>query len=166
HLRLERFLKILYFQLVATGQSCCPGVILEGKCYQFFREPKRAEDAQSFCQKHFPGGHLASITSRHVHREVMNMMLRQSGACTSTWIGGLRYLETGRFIWLDGSHWSYADWLSGDPHNPAHVEDCVELLPLGNGKFNDFTCWEPQAFICCYPSLQRAPFISAYISDL
>lgn len=21
----------------------------------------------------------------------------------------------------------------------------------GNGKFNDFTCWEPQAFICSYP---------------
>ncbi|XP_037646217.1 histone acetyltransferase KAT6B-like isoform X2 [Sebastes umbrosus] len=137
--------------LMMNGKSHCPGVILEEKCYQFFKEPKRAADAEFFCQEHFAGGHLASITSQHIHREVMNMMLRQNGAYTRTWIGGLRYLETGRFLWLDGSHWSYADWLSGEPNNTSDVEDCVEVLAHGNGKFNDFTCWEPQAFICSYP---------------
>ncbi|XP_038575760.1 cytadherence high molecular weight protein 1 [Micropterus salmoides] len=135
--------------LSATGPSCYPGVVLERKCYQFFQGPKRAADAQLFCQEHFPGGHLASITSPHIHREVMKMMLRQNGEYIRTWIGGLRYLDTGRFVWLDGSHWSYADWLSGEPNNTAAVENCVEVL--GNGKFNDFTCWEPQAFICSHP---------------
>lgn len=48
---------------------------------------------QLFCQDHFPGGHLASITSHYIHKEVMNMMLRQNGAHTRTWIGGLRYLQ-------------------------------------------------------------------------
>ncbi|KAK9537806.1 hypothetical protein VZT92_005385 [Zoarces viviparus] len=133
------------------GRSHCPGVTLEGKCYQFFRGPKRAADAEFFCQEHVAGGHLASITGQHIHREVMNMMLRQNGALTRSWIGGLRYLKTGRFIWLDGSHWSYADWLSGEPNNTADIEECVEVLAYGNGKFNDFTCWEPQAFICSYP---------------
>ncbi|XP_018557917.1 low affinity immunoglobulin epsilon Fc receptor [Lates calcarifer] len=133
------------------GGHCCPGVELERKRYQFFKGPLRAEDAEFFCQAQFPGGHLASITSHRIHREVMNMMLRQNGAYTRTWIGGLRYLETGRFIWLDGSPWGYADWLSGEPNNTVNKENCVELLALGNGKFNDFTCWEPQAFICSYP---------------
>ncbi|KAM6955214.1 uncharacterized protein PEZ65_001131 [Lycodopsis pacificus] len=133
------------------GRSHCPGVTLEGRCYQFFRGPKTAADAEFFCQEHVAGGHLASITGQHIHREVMNMMLRQNGALTRSWIGGLRYLKTGRFIWLDGSHWSYADWLSGEPNNTADIEECVEVLPHGNGKFNDFTCWEPQAFICSYP---------------
>ncbi|XP_044073148.1 probable serine/threonine-protein kinase kinX isoform X2 [Siniperca chuatsi] len=132
------------------GWSCSSGVILEGKCYRFFKGPKRAADAEFFCQEHFPGGHLASITSQHIHREVMNMMLWQNGAYTRTWIGGLRYLDTGRFVWLDGSRWGYADWLSGEPNNTADLEDCVEVLAHGNGKFNDFTCWEPQAFICSY----------------
>ncbi|XP_054471751.1 lectin-like [Anoplopoma fimbria] len=104
-----------------------------------------------FCQEHVAGGHLASITSQHIHREVMNMMQRQNGALTRSWIGGLRYLKTGRFIWLDGSHWSYADWLSGEPNNTSDVEECVEVLAHGNGKFNDFTCREHQAFICSYP---------------
>ncbi|XP_075967916.1 lectin [Anarhichas minor] len=139
-------------------RSHCPGVTLEGRCYQFFKGPKTAADAEFFCQEHVAGGHLASITGQHIHREVMNMMLRQNGALTRSWIGGLRYLKvcvlsqgTGRFIWLDGSHWSYADWLSGEPNNTADIEECVEVLAHGNGKFNDFTCWEPQAFICSYP---------------
>ncbi|XP_075896196.1 uncharacterized protein LOC142897626 [Nelusetta ayraudi] len=135
---------------VATRQSNCPGVILYGKCYQFFREPKRAESAELFCQDRFPGGHLASITNAFVHRELMNL-IRQNGLSIRTWIGGLRYLQTNRFIWLDGSQWNYEDWLSGEPNHTSGLENCVELLPYGNGKFNDFTCWEPQAFICSYP---------------
>ncbi|KAI4806070.1 hypothetical protein KUCAC02_010658 [Chaenocephalus aceratus] len=74
------------------GQSCSPGVMIEGKCYQFFKEPKKAADAEFFCQDHFSGGHLASISSPHVHREVMNL-IRQNGGLTRTWVGGLRYLE-------------------------------------------------------------------------
>lgn len=38
------------------------------------------------------------------------------------------FSQTGRFIWLDGAHWNYADWLPGEPNNTANVEDCVELL--------------------------------------
>ncbi|XP_063744733.1 trichohyalin-like isoform X2 [Eleginops maclovinus] len=132
------------------GRSCYPGVMLEGKCYQFFKEPKRAADAEFFCQEHFSGGHLASITSPHIHRGVMNLILQQNGALTRTWVGGLRNVETDRFIWLDGSHWGFADWLSGEPNHTSDKEHCVEVLPQGNGKFNDFTCWEPQAFICSF----------------
>ncbi|XP_035460283.2 probable serine/threonine-protein kinase kinX isoform X1 [Scophthalmus maximus] len=137
--------------MVQRGYRCSAGVVLEGKCYQFFKGPMRAADAEFFCQAQFPGGHLASITSDHIHRKLMSMMLSLNGAYTRTWIGGLRYLETGRFIWLDGSRWSYADWLSGEPNNTSDLEDCVEVLAFGNGKFNDFTCWEPQAFICSHP---------------
>ncbi len=99
--------------------------------------------------------------------------------------------QTGHFVWLDGAHWKYADWLPGEPNNTADVEDCIELLRFGkkrtvaklnwkdtdkllflllcwtkyefapefliifvclsaNGQFNDFTCWEPQSFVCSY----------------
>lgn len=36
---------------------------------------------------------MASITSQKIHRELMSLILRQNGAYTRTWIGGLRYLK-------------------------------------------------------------------------
>ncbi|XP_072542262.1 uncharacterized protein [Salminus brasiliensis] len=126
----------------------CSGVVIDGKCYVFFRGPKKAPDAQFFCQDNFPSGHLASVTSSYIHSHMMGLMDRNGGR-TRTWIGGLRYLDTGRFIWLDGARWHYADWLPGEPNNTAGVENCVELL--SNGKFNDMPCWDLRAFICSYP---------------
>ncbi|CAG5865750.1 unnamed protein product [Menidia menidia] len=126
----------------------CSGLLFEGKCYQFFREPKDAEASELFCQESFPGGHLASITSAELHREVMKLILKENGHRTRTWVGGLRNLKTNGFIWIDGSRWGYADWLSGEPNNTSRVENCLEVL--GSGKFNDFTCWEPQTFLCSF----------------
>ncbi|XP_041857014.1 lectin-like [Melanotaenia boesemani] len=80
----------------------------------------------------------------------MDLILKENGHYTRTWVGGIRFLDTNSFVWLDGSHWSYDDWLSGEPNSTSGVEDCLEVLSLGNGKFNDFTCWEPQPFICSY----------------
>uniref|UniRef100_A0A8C8ET38 C-type lectin domain-containing protein n=1 Tax=Oncorhynchus tshawytscha TaxID=74940 RepID=A0A8C8ET38_ONCTS len=137
-------------QFEPTGRSSCSGVVLEGKCYQFFRGPKTASDAEFYCQDNVPRG-LASITSQTIHRQVMGLMLQQIGKYTRTWVGGLRYLDTGRFIWLDGAHWHYQDWLPGEPNYTAGVENCLELLALGNGMFNDMPCWDLRAFVCSHP---------------
>lgn len=40
-------------------------------------------------------------------------------------------------------------WIA-EPHAPGFLI-CRLFWLSGNGKFNDFTCWEPQAFICSYP---------------
>ncbi|KAI1885171.1 hypothetical protein AGOR_G00217440 [Albula goreensis] len=130
------------------GGQACGGVVIRGKCYQFFRGPKKAADAEFYCQDHFPDGHLASVSSRYIHLQMMVLMAK-NGGYTRTWIGGFNYLKTGRFLWLDGSSWGYADWLPGEPNFTANVEDCVELL--SNGKFNDMPCWDLRAFICSYP---------------
>ncbi|KAM3608157.1 uncharacterized protein V6R79_020133 [Siganus canaliculatus] len=132
----------------STRWGYCPGVVSGRNCYRVYRGPKKAEDAELFCQNNFFRGHLASISNKYTHFRVMYMIQRQIGY-TRTWIGGLRYLQTGRFIWLDGERWSYASWLPGEPNDTVGVEDCVELL--ANGRFNDFTCRTPQAFLCSYP---------------
>ncbi|XP_034550141.1 probable inactive protein kinase DDB_G0270444 [Notolabrus celidotus] len=134
----------------ATRQSYCSGLLLGETCYLFFQEQKRAADAEFYCQDSFPGGHLASVTSQNIHREVIELMLQENGTLTDSWIGGLRYLDTGRFIWLDGSQWDYSDWLSGEPSNNAE-EECVKMAALGKGKFSGSTCSEPQSFICSFP---------------
>lgn len=43
----------------------------------------------------------------------------------------MHVFQTGRFIWLDGSRWTYADWLAGEPNNTSNLEDCVEVLAFG-----------------------------------
>ncbi|XP_063070674.1 FK506-binding protein 5 [Engraulis encrasicolus] len=144
----ERYLDGELHDEVATRRSYCGGVTIEGRCYQFFRGPKQAWDAEFYCQDHFPNGHLASVTNSFIHRQMMNLMA-QNGGYTRTWVGGLRYLDTGRFIWLDGAQWKYADWLVGEPNDTSGREDCVELL--SDSKFNDMPCLDYRAFICSYP---------------
>lgn len=36
--------------------------------------------------------------------------------------------QTSRFVWLDGSSWTYADWLPGRPKRTSSFDNCVELL--------------------------------------
>lgn len=36
--------------------------------------------------------------------------------------------QSGRFVWLDGSSWVYADWGPGKPRPTSNVDNCVELL--------------------------------------
>lgn len=36
--------------------------------------------------------------------------------------------QSGRFIWLDGSSWIYADWQPGRPGATSAVDSCVEVL--------------------------------------
>ncbi|XP_015249269.1 PREDICTED: ABC transporter F family member 4-like [Cyprinodon variegatus] len=143
----EGFPKMMGDDKYRQGARYCPGIVTDGKCHQFFRERKTFEDAEFFCQEQFSGGHLASITSQHLHQQLMSLVQQNSGY-TRTWVGGLRIEK--RFVWLDGSRWSYEDWLSGEPNHTSNVEYCVEIL--GDGKFNDFPCWNLQAFICSYPT--------------
>ncbi|XP_024118451.2 collectin-11 [Oryzias melastigma] len=117
-----------------TERRFCAGVVLDSKCYQFFRGPEIYKDAEYFCQGNFPGGHLASISSPSIHREVLKLILDQNGSYTRVWIGGYR-LDRNHFIWMDESSWSYADWLSGEPNDTSGVEDCLEMLgSFGSGN--------------------------------
>ncbi|KAF5896366.1 protein-lysine methyltransferase METTL21C-like, partial [Clarias magur] len=141
----------------------CKGIIIDGKYYQFFRGPMTAYDAEFYCQKKFPNGHLASVTSKHVH-DLMMWLMQRDGGYTRTWIGGLRYLNTGRFVWLDGAQWNYTDWLLGEPNNTSNVENCVELLSTdelqGKVKAEEnlewWNSWEPS--ILHSPGIERFYF--------
>ncbi|XP_051999076.1 proteoglycan 3 [Xyrauchen texanus] len=134
--------------IVQKGKRQCRGVVLQGKCYEFLREPKNANSAEVYCKTIYRNGQLASVTSSFIHQQMMRLM-DQNGGRTRTWIGGRRYLNTRRFQWLDGAPWRYVDWLPGEPNNSAGIENCVELL--SNGQFNDMPCHDLRAYICSYP---------------
>lgn len=48
-------------------------------------------------------------------------------------------LQSGRFIWLDGSAWIYADWLPGKPKASSNVDNCVEVLGKSQPYFPHFS---------------------------
>ncbi|CAG05810.1 unnamed protein product [Tetraodon nigroviridis] len=133
----------------ARRGSHCLGFTHNNRCYRFFKGPRRGDDAEVFCRRLSPEGHLASITSQHLHQEVLHLVQRSNGALTRFWVGGSRYLKSSRFIWLDGSPWVYSAWQPGRPRPTSAVENCVEVLV--NGRFNDKRCSEAQAFVCSHP---------------
>lgn len=83
-LNLQRYLHVLHYLSSAACSRSSQSVICTMSLFPAF---------QFFCQEHFPHGHLASITSLFIHRELMALIMRQNGAYTRTWVGGLRYLE-------------------------------------------------------------------------
>ncbi|XP_066561912.1 C-type lectin BPL [Amia ocellicauda] len=133
-----------------STRSCMTGAF-QGHCYLFFSSRKTAPEAEFFCRDNFPGGHLASVTNRDLHGKLMNLVIASSGDRVPTWIGAYNFKKTGRFLWLDGSFWSYSDWMSGEPNNLNNRQFCVEMGALGNSWWRDTECTQRQAFICSYP---------------
>lgn len=43
---LSSVIPSMYVPLVSTKGSSCSGVVIDGRCYQFFRGPKQAPDAE------------------------------------------------------------------------------------------------------------------------
>lgn len=59
--------------------------------------------------------------------------------------------QTGRFVWLDGSSWIYADWLPGKPRPTSTVDNCVEVLGRTEATpllsyFSDVSLWLMHSF--------------------
>ena len=62
------------------------------------------------------------------------------------WLGYTDQGSEGDFYWASGSS-SYENWNSGEPNNSGN-EDCVELYPFGEGRWNDISCWDTNYFVC------------------
>ncbi|KTF76313.1 hypothetical protein cypCar_00036936, partial [Cyprinus carpio] len=74
------------------GWWTCGGVVLQGKCYQFFRKNLNAHQAEFHCQSICNNGHLASVTSSYILGEIGRLMDRNGGR-TRAWLGGRRILR-------------------------------------------------------------------------
>uniref|UniRef100_A0A3Q2DR22 ABC transporter F family member 4-like n=1 Tax=Cyprinodon variegatus TaxID=28743 RepID=A0A3Q2DR22_CYPVA len=126
------------FQMRKWRARYCPGIVTDGKCHQFFRERKTFEDAEFFCQEQFSGGHLASITSQHLHQQLMSLVQQNSGY-TRTWVGGLR-IEV--CITQSGNNISYL----------ISVKMQVIEVFLSMQQVNMYCVDADKPFICSYPT--------------
>ncbi|XP_073701318.1 uncharacterized protein [Garra rufa] len=135
-------------RMTQIGWWSCAGVVLQDKCYQYFRINLDAFRAEYHCQSLCYNGHLASVPSSYILGELGNLM-DQNGGRTRVWLGGRRVIGTNQFKWLDRMLWSYNNWNLGEPNNAGGMENCVETWY--NLAFNDVPCDIPKPFICSCP---------------
>lgn len=113
----------------------------QSKCYKIFEEKKSWDEAQDICRTE--GSNLATIDSSNTNEFVEELLVRTP--VEYPWIGAyLVSAELKEWKWIDGTPFEFENWDIDQPiHNPA--EGCVEFV---NGKWHDFPCDFPRAFIC------------------
>ncbi|MBQ9539640.1 MAG: C-type lectin domain-containing protein [Treponema sp.] len=79
---------------------------LDGHTYTLYDNACSWAEAKSFCEEQ--GGHLATIASRSEQKAIVSLL--KSGKKNYYWIGATRGGKTGRFTWITGEPFSYADW--------------------------------------------------------
>jgi len=135
---------------VYTEGDCPEGwLMFKGKCYRHPKDNKLSwADAESYCQSWSAGAHLASVHSAGEQKFVQNNFPQ------NIWLGGSDINKEGRWIWSDGTSWSFSDWIPGQPSNYGSGEDCLQ----GNAynaeknwrdlKWNDSPCRSEHLFLC------------------
>jgi len=126
----------------ACRTECLPGWSqFESKCYKIFEEKKPWKEAQAICQEE--GSNLASIISSSNNKFIEELIVKTP--VEYPWIGASLFSsELKEFKWIDGTPFVYENWDTDQPiYNPR--EACVEFV---NGKWHDFLCDFPRAFIC------------------
>ena len=148
---LLRFTKMSYFTffkvfcyLTFSPVAGCPvGWSTRGqKCYKLFRNPLSWHDAEVYCQGE--GGNLVSVHSKAENEFVA----RLDSALWSLWLGGTDVTSRdNRWLWSDGSPFSFKNWRKNEPNNDREIEDCLELWK-NDFVWNDIKCSTRMRFVC------------------
>ncbi len=128
---------------------CPPGFALiagTGYCYKYVSTLLNWFDAERNCN--ILGGHLTSITSSsqasYIHQYLLSL------GATDVWIGGNDISMEGNFTWIDGSHWVYGNWWSGEP-GYYDTEHCISTVQSwGTFAWSDSPCSSTKASLCKY----------------
>ncbi|XP_070610677.1 C-type lectin lectoxin-Thr1-like isoform X1 [Erythrolamprus reginae] len=143
-------LLIMAFSLNGAKGCCCPPdwLPMNTFCYKVFDEHKTGPDAETFCGKHKPDCHLASIHGSEESLELAQYISFSLQSSANVWIGLHDPEKNRNWRWTDGSKSSYRAWDLGEPNYDGSNANCVELLGTGYEKWNDENCASRQAFLC------------------
>jgi C-type mannose receptor len=118
----------------------------DGRCFRLFKDKQlNWFEAEAFCKKLAPNGHLASFASQ----SILNTVTYQQYITynTAVWIG-LNRLDNqdGGYRWIDGRPVQFLSWDAGQPNDLNGVEDCVEMTSFG--KWTDRSCYTNKGWFC------------------
>ncbi|CAI5661123.1 unnamed protein product [Oreochromis niloticus] len=102
--------------------------------------------AQKVCEH--GNAHLASVHSLEEYRMIQRLIFDATYQSGLTWIGGSDAQQNGYWFWIDGTHFSYTKWCSGEPNNLWLVEHCTVMNYSGNKCMNDMSCHKHLPSVC------------------
>ncbi|XP_041638068.1 uncharacterized protein LOC121506358 [Cheilinus undulatus] len=128
----------------------CKGAVINGNCYQFNPTPLAFQDAQDLCRALAPNAELASVTSGDLHSRLVSLVTKGGESNpVLTWLGGT--VKNQKASWVDGSEWSYSDWMPGHPNIHSDKPVCVEMFKIDQSWWTAVDCELKRASICSYP---------------
>ena len=54
-------------------------------------------------------------------------------------MGGTDSAQEGRFVWTDGTAWTYQNWTPGKPDNSGDEDFVLMKRAIDGGQWNDYT---------------------------
>ncbi|NXU22797.1 CL17A protein, partial [Thalassarche chlororhynchos] len=110
-------------------------------CYFFSTTTKDWLAAKDFCADF--NAHLAIVDTEQENKFLANRIMENR----VFWLGLTDTHKEGNWQWVDGLSLSLSFWNSGEPNNAGHHgEDCATIF--SNGRWNDITCSNVEAWIC------------------
>jgi hypothetical protein len=136
---------------VTMVMASCPAGTVQGLrtdlCYEISEDVESWATAEQTCVTN--GGHLASVTS-----DVTSGFFQSTVSFVNSysyWIGGYKDVVESKWVWSDGSRWSYTDWAVNSQPD-SQTNNCV-LFNATNGQWYPTTCASVQPYICRVPPL-------------
>ncbi|XP_023136385.2 uncharacterized protein LOC111575470 [Amphiprion ocellaris] len=132
-----------------TQTVACKGEIINGNCYEFNPTPLAFQDAQAQCRAVAPNAELASVTSVDLQSRLVSLVTNGGESHpVLTWLGAT--IKKQQASWLDGSEWSYSDWMPGHPNVHTDKPVCVEMFKINESWWTAADCELKRASICSY----------------
>ncbi|XP_023251215.1 uncharacterized protein LOC111646054 [Seriola lalandi dorsalis] len=135
---------------IQTQAVACQGEVINGNCYEFNPTPMAFKDAQFSCRSVAPNAELASVTSGDLHARLVSLVTKGGeNNPVLTWLGGM--IENQQASWVDGSQWTYSDWMPGHPNIHTDKPVCLEMFKIDESWWTAADCELERASICSYP---------------
>jgi len=133
-----------------TKTVACKGEVINGNCFEFNPMPLAFQEAQASCRALGPNADLASVTSGDLHSRLVSLVTNGGASSpTLTWLGGA--VKNQQASWVDGSEWSYSNWMPGHPNIHTDKPVCVEMFKMDESWWTAADCELKRASICSYP---------------
>ncbi|XP_039354641.1 C-type lectin BPL-like [Mauremys reevesii] len=128
----------------------CPGCWLpfQDSCYRYIAQEKNWMEAETECQNHWTGAHLASIHSAEERNMLAHYVKPDPTKKTHVWIGLSDPHGDQSWRWSDNSLVGFKSWEKGQPDSQSNKEHCVVVQRPDFQNWHDYSCEKRYPFIC------------------